>query len=93
MPSINVIRREIHASDGRVELDARKGKRDFMESGLEKCGFEDSGLLLDRRIPRWQKDINGESLCLMQPVENTGDASRHNTHTLNSCIAHHHFKY
>jgi hypothetical protein len=51
VPSINVIQHKNHAFDRQVELDARKGKRDFVESGLEKCGFEDSGLLLGRRIP------------------------------------------
>ena len=52
VPSINVIQHKKHAFDEQVELDAREGKRDFVESGLEKCGFKDSVLLLDRRIPR-----------------------------------------
>lgn len=51
LSSINVIQHKNNASDGRVELDVRKGKRDFVEWGLEKCGFEDSGLLLGRLIP------------------------------------------
>ena len=71
VPSINVIQHKNHTSDGKVELDARKGKRDFVQSGLEKCGFEDSGLLLGRRIPLWQKDNNGVCLHFRQLADNT----------------------
>ncbi len=39
VPSINVIQHKNHASDGQVMLDAREGKRDFVESGLEKGDF------------------------------------------------------
>jgi hypothetical protein len=76
VPSINVIQHKKPASDGRVELDVGKEKRDFRESDLEMWDFEHSAPLLGRRNPCWWKDINGECLHLMQPVGNTDDAVR-----------------
>ena len=40
------------------------------------CGLGDFALLLDRRIPLWQKEISGEFLRLRQPVGNNDDVNR-----------------